>query len=242
MFSLLNSNQVSQHSSSSYMCSFLWLQSDLTPSLMCQVQALAGHAQEGRRRGRGWEGWVGAWMGNAMGHWSWNRPAFLMEGWYWPGRSDVGWGLEEWVAEGGHRAGGRGVISTKSVPYDTHSHGLCLDSLFLSVWLSPHLSLSLSGLCDEGRRRWGGEGGTEMDISQPQQELCDDRGQAMSHTRDSGGPPYHAERASLNTPLLSLFFPSLSLFVSVAGQKQQTTAEDKHAHCVSKIHAVWPHW
>lgn len=47
----------------------------------------------------------------------------------------------DWVAEGGH-TGMRGVcvcllagvISTKSVPYDTHSHGLCLDSLsFLSV-------------------------------------------------------------------------------------------------------------
>lgn len=47
-------------------------------------------------------------------------------------------------------------------------------------------------------------GGEEVDISQPQQEPCDDRGQAMSHTRDSGGSPYHAERASLNTPLLSL--------------------------------------
>lgn len=77
-----------------------------------------------------------------------------------------------------------------------------------------------------------------MDISQPQQELCDDRGQAMSHTRDSGGSPYHAERASLNTPLLSL---PISLFASVARQKQQSTADDKRTHCVSKIHSAWPH-
>lgn len=118
-----------------------------------------------------------------------------------------------------------GVISTKSVPYDTRSHGLCLDSLCLSVCLSPHLSLalSLSGLCNEGKEVGGGvggaEGGVEVDISQPQQELCDDRGQAMSHTRDSGGSPYHAERASLNTPLLSL---PISLFVCRAQQKQHT--------------------
>lgn len=38
-----------------------------------------------------------------------------------------------------------GVISTKSVPYDTHSHGLCLDSfsLFCLFWCL-HLSFSVS--------------------------------------------------------------------------------------------------
>ena len=77
--------------------------------------------------------------------------------------------------------------------------------------MSPHLS----GLCSDERREEVGvrEGGVEVDISQPQQELCDDRGQAMSHTRDSGGSSYHAERASLNTPLLSL---PISVFVSAA--------------------------
>lgn len=113
-----------------------------------------------------------------------------------------GGGLEEWVAEGGHRVVGWGVkgwvISTKSVPYDTHSHGL--SGLSLSVCLSPHLSLFSWGW----GKRGGGEGGKEVGISQPQRELCDDRGQAMSHTRDSSDSPYHTERASLNTPLLSL--------------------------------------
>lgn len=81
-----------------------------------------------------------------------------MKRWYWPRRSDVGQGWEALVAEGGH--GGRecgvcvkGVICTKSVPYDTHSHGLCLDSLFLSV--SPPLSLFL---CAVPRRKGVKEG------------------------------------------------------------------------------------
>lgn len=50
-----------------------------------------------------------------------------------------------------------GVISTKSVPYDTHSHGLCLDSLSLSLWncLPTSYSLFLCSLMKEQRRRWG---------------------------------------------------------------------------------------
>lgn len=48
-------------------------------------------------------------------------------------------GGREWAQCGGMRGWGS-AISTKSVPYDTHSHGLCLDSLFLSI--SPPLSLS----------------------------------------------------------------------------------------------------
>lgn len=44
-----------------------------------------------------------------------------------------------------------------------------------------------------------------MGISQPQQELCDDRGQALSHTRDSGGSLLsRREGFSSNTPLLTL--------------------------------------
>lgn len=81
----------------------------------------------------------------------------------------------------------------------THTH-------MASVWTlsfcpSDHLSTSL-GLCNEGKRVGELKDGQKWTFSQPQQELCDDRGQAMSHTRDSGGFPYHAERASLNT----LFF------------------------------------
>lgn len=62
------------------------------------------------------------------------------------GTERLGCGVEELERLGGrgwaHRADEGcvyvcvldGVISTKSVPYDTHSHGLCLDSLsFLSV-------------------------------------------------------------------------------------------------------------
>ncbi len=47
----------------------------------------------------------------------------------------VGGWMNRWQRVGTERGGmrGGGVISTKSVPYDTHSHGLCLDSLFLSV-------------------------------------------------------------------------------------------------------------
>lgn len=107
-----------------------------------------------------------------------------------------------------------GVISTKSVPYDTHSHGLCLDSLSLFCLSSClHLSFSLSlpspslpRLRIEGkgvRHRWYWWGGS-LNISQPQQELCDDRGQAMSHTRDSASSPYHAERGFIKYTPLSL--------------------------------------
>lgn len=72
----------------------------------------------------------------------------------------------EWQRVGTERGcagGGKqwcvGVISTKSVPYDTHSHGLCLDSLSLSlsVKLSPHLLLSLSLVTDEGTEEEVGE-------------------------------------------------------------------------------------
>lgn len=41
-------------------------------------------------------------MGEAMGHWSWNRPAFLAKGMIPAGT----WGPEEPVAEGGHPVGG----------------------------------------------------------------------------------------------------------------------------------------
>lgn len=71
-----------------------------------------------------------------------------------------------------------------------------------------------------------------MGISQSQQELCDDRGQAMSHTRDSGDSPYHTERASLNTPLL--FLP-ISLCLD-RSQEQHATAEGKFTHYMSKTY------
>lgn len=139
------------------------------------------------------------------------------------------WGLEEWVAEGGHRVGGGDEGWWGSLALNlfhmTHAHmaSVWTLSVCLSVCLPTSLSHSLS-LGFEGKEVGGGgvggaEGGVEVDISQPQQELCDDRGQAMSHTRDSGGSPYHAERASLNTPLLSL---PISLFVCRAQQKQHT--------------------
>lgn len=131
------------------------------------------------------------------------------------------------------------VISTKSVPYDTHSHGLCLDSLFLSVCLSPLIVLSLPWLCNEGKEV-GVEGRLEVDISQPPQELCDDRGQAMSHTRDSGGSSYHAERASLNT----FFLSALSLALCPCSSTRATHHCWGYLLCVQNTcgtaaHAVW---
>lgn len=81
---------------------------------------------------------MGAWMGTAMGHWRLEQTGIPYEGMILTRTEGCGVGVG--------RLGGRGwaqsegmmgvctrVISTKSVPYDTHSHGLCLDSLFLSV-------------------------------------------------------------------------------------------------------------
>lgn len=75
-----------------------------------------------------------------------------------------------------------------------------------------------------------------MGISQSQQELCDDRGQAMSHTRDSGDSPYHTERASLNTPLL--FLP-ISLCLD-RSQEQHAAAEGKFTDYMFKTHRGRP--
>lgn len=90
-----------------------------------------------------------------MGHWCWNSWNRVM----WGGDGTTGWQRvgTEWGDEGCVCAG---VISTKSVPYDTHSHGLCLDSLFLSVWPS----LYLSGPVQWRKKSWGAERRAEVDI------------------------------------------------------------------------------
>lgn len=182
---------------------------------LIQVWRPGGEVREGKK---------GGWAG----HWSWDRASFLMKGWYWPGRSDVV--VVGGVAEGGHRAGEWGWGTEGSLALNlfhmTHTHmaPVWTLSVCLTVSLPPPfcLSLSLDG-------RWGRGGGGEVDISQPQQELCDDRGQAMSHTRDSGGSPYRTERASLNTPLPSL---PISLCLCTPTETTHTTAENKHTHCV----------
>lgn len=61
----------------------------------------------------------------------------------------------------------------------THMASVWTLSLFLSVFPSP-------GPCGPGEEV--GEGGVEVDISRPQQELCGDRGQAVSHTRTLVAP------------------------------------------------------
>lgn len=113
-------------------------------SKVTQVPGLCVWNQERRRgRVRGVNGW-------SCGTRSWNRLAFLTKGWHWPGRM----GVEEtggrgWAHSGGMRGGVRGSLAL-NLFHMTHSHGLCLDSLFLSV--SP--PLSPSGMAMRGRR-WG---------------------------------------------------------------------------------------
>lgn len=67
----------------------------------------------------------------------------------------------------------------------THTHmapvwtlSLCL-SVCLSAFPSP-------GQCGAGKEV--GEGGVGVEISRPQQELCDDRVRAVSHTRTLVAP------------------------------------------------------
>ena len=120
----------------------VWLRSQCRVSRQDMTRRRGGGG-EGGREGTGVNGclgWVKPWDTGAgtEQHSSWRDDSG--QGWaMWGG----GGGLEEeWVAEGAGTkrgwgwevgGGGWGVISTKSVPYDTNSHGLCLDSLFLSV-------------------------------------------------------------------------------------------------------------
>lgn len=77
---------------------FLQLESNLS-----QAAWRPGGEVTGGKRGR----WVG--------HWSWNRPSFLMKGWYWPGRRDVvvggvggeGRGWQRVGTEQGNEGGGQ---------------------------------------------------------------------------------------------------------------------------------------
>lgn len=93
------------------------------------------------------------------------------------------------MAEGGHGVGGRGeegCVFKGSLALNlfhmTHTHMAPVWTLSLFVCLSVCLfAFPSPGQCGAGKEV--GEGGVGVEISRPQQELCDDRGRAVSHTR-----------------------------------------------------------
>lgn len=112
----------------------------------------------------------------------------------------------------------------------THTHMASVWTLSFCLSECLHLSLPLSHSLwvVQWRKRgggrgckWGvGQGGVEVDISQPQQELCDDMGQAMSHTRDSGCSPLSCREGFIKYPLLLL---AIYLSLSLRSNKNNTT-------------------
>lgn len=132
---------------------------------------------------------MGAWMGTAMGHWRLEQTDIPYEGMILTRTERCGVGVGRLGGRGWAQSEGMmGVCAQGSLALNlfhmTHTHmaSVWTLSFCLSDCLPTSLTLSL-GRAMEKKELGGGEGGVEVDISQPQQELCDDRGQAMSHTR-----------------------------------------------------------
>lgn len=110
----------------------------------------------------------------------------------------------------------------------THTHMASVWTLSRFVCMSVCLSAFPSpGPCGPGKEV--GEGGVGVDISWPQQELCDDKGQAMSHTRTLVAP-------LITQSGLHSRSSSLSFYLFAAPQEQHShQAQAAPAICPTKI-------